>query len=93
MQVNWPARGKRQVSHVYGYYFELDWGVRHHRVPSLEYTQLYDPPNVLPDLDPKGWVSVSASGAYSACIFEYDFTRGARVPSLPSRASARPPCR
>ena len=82
LQVNWPSRGKRQISSLYGYYFELDWGLRHQRLPSLQYTQLYDPPNVLADLDSKGWVSVKASGATDECVFEFDFTRSA----IPRRA-------
>ncbi|XP_076466898.1 uncharacterized protein LOC143298095 isoform X2 [Babylonia areolata] len=74
-EVNWPARGQRRLSQLYGYYFELDWGVRHKRVPSLEYTQLYDPPSVWTDLDDKGWVRVKVAGGTSACVFEYDFSR------------------
>ena len=75
LQVNWPSRGKRQISNLFGYYFELDWGLRHQRLPSLQYTQLYDPPNVITDLDRKGWVSVKADGATNDCVFEFDFTR------------------
>lgn len=71
--VNWPARGKRRVDRLYGYYFETDWGPQHNRLPSLVYIQMYDLPNVLVDLDPKGWVSVKVDGSFNECIFEYDF--------------------
>ncbi|KAK7494594.1 hypothetical protein BaRGS_00014247 [Batillaria attramentaria] len=73
-EVNWPSGGKRQKSSLYGYYFELDWGAENNRVPSLMYTQLYDPPYIQ-QLDNKGWVSVKAQNAANGCIFLYDFTR------------------
>ncbi|KAL4219147.1 hypothetical protein ACF0H5_021729 [Mactra antiquata] len=74
--VDWPKYdGKRQVSSVYGYYFELDWGSHHHRVPSLAYIQMYDPYDVR-DLADKGYIKVSANSGYHTCIFEYDYSRG-----------------
>ncbi|KAK7503101.1 hypothetical protein BaRGS_00005727, partial [Batillaria attramentaria] len=75
--VNWPARGKRRTDESFGYYFETAWGAQHNRVPSLIYTQLWDLPNVLVDLDYKGWVSVKIKDGSSSCIFEYDFTHSA----------------
>nr|KAG5710941.1 hypothetical protein BaRGS_013675 [Batillaria attramentaria] len=77
VEVNWPARGKRRTDESFGYYFETAWGAQHNRVPSLIYTQLWDLPNVLVDLDYKGWVSVKIKDGSSSCIFEYDFTHSA----------------
>ncbi|XP_045196918.2 uncharacterized protein LOC123551787 [Mercenaria mercenaria] len=74
--IDWPnVNGHRVVSQVYGYYFELDWGIQHDRVPSLMYIQMYDPYNVV-ELAQKGYVRVTADGGYHACAFKYDFTRG-----------------
>ncbi|KAL8611492.1 hypothetical protein ACOMHN_014547 [Nucella lapillus] len=75
--IDWPCREKRRLSHLHGYHFELDWGYRHNRVPSLEYTQLYDLPNVLNDLDNKGRIKVKADGDSNVCFFDYDFSRPA----------------
>ncbi|XP_070188815.1 uncharacterized protein [Littorina saxatilis] len=56
-EINWPAvDGTRQISHLGGYYFELDWGYRNNRVPSIEYTQLYDIPMVLLNMNVTGWI-------------------------------------
>ncbi|XP_033741864.1 uncharacterized protein LOC117328443 [Pecten maximus] len=52
---------KRHNSSVYGYYFEGAYGSEHHLVPSLIYTQLFDPYNVM-QLNPKGTVRVKAAG-------------------------------
>lgn len=60
-------------STVYGYYFELDWGIENKRVPSLMYIQMYDPPDIL-NLAPKGHVKITAQGSDYACVFKYDFT-------------------
>jgi hypothetical protein len=76
--VNWPCRGKRRVDKLQGYYFETDWGLQHNRLPSLSYIQMYDFPNVLTDLDPKGWVSVKVTGAYNKCVFVYDYSRSSK---------------
>ena len=74
-QVNWPGvDGKRHISNVYGYYFELDWGIQHQRVPSLEYIQLYDAYDIT-DLRSYGWVNVSVGGGYHSCSFTYDFRK------------------
>lgn len=74
LQIDWPRyTGKREVSQVYGYYFELDWGVEHQRVPSLVYIQMYDPYNIV-DLAEKGYVKVTANSGLHACIFEYDYS-------------------
>lgn len=75
MQVDWPnVNGHRVQSQVYGYYFELDWGIQHHRVPSLMYIQMYDPYDVM-ELAPKGHVKVVAKDSFHACVFSYDFTK------------------
>ena len=58
---------------MHGYYFELDWGIQHDRIPSLMYIQMYDPYDVI-DLAPKGHVTVIAIGSFHACAFTYDFT-------------------
>ncbi|XP_060067521.1 uncharacterized protein LOC132547737 [Ylistrum balloti] len=72
--VSWPDIGhKRHISSVHGYYFEADFGSEHHLVPSLIYTQLYDPYNIM-QLNPKGIVRVKASGTNRACVFTYDYT-------------------
>ncbi|XP_069126924.1 uncharacterized protein [Argopecten irradians] len=72
--VTWPDTGHtRHTSYVHGYYFESAYGSEHHLVPSLIYTQLYDPYNVM-QLNPKGTVRVKAGGANRACIFTYDYT-------------------
>jgi O-glycosyl hydrolase len=59
---------------VHGYYFELDWGIQHQRVPSLMYIQTYDPYDVQ-QLASKGYVKVTADTGYHACAFVYDFTK------------------
>ncbi|KAL5009525.1 hypothetical protein ScPMuIL_011830 [Solemya velum] len=71
--VDWPdENNQRHTDRVNGYYFELDYGQRHDRVPSLQYVQLYDVPNVN-TLNSRGFVVVTADGAYHPCIFTYDF--------------------
>ncbi|KAK3577440.1 hypothetical protein CHS0354_032291 [Potamilus streckersoni] len=71
--IDWPdVSNKRHVDKVYGYYFELDWGIMHHRVPSLEYVQLYDPYNIS-QLRPWGYVKVTVIGNNHPCFFTYDF--------------------
>ncbi|KAL3881306.1 hypothetical protein ACJMK2_027759 [Sinanodonta woodiana] len=71
--VDWPdTSNKRHVDKVYGYYFELDWGIVHHRVPSLEYVQFYDPYNIS-QLRPWGYVKVTVIGNNHPCFFTYDF--------------------
>ncbi|KAJ8315524.1 hypothetical protein KUTeg_007674 [Tegillarca granosa] len=72
--VNWPDRdGQRHImTDVHGYYFELDWGSAHQRLPSLMYTQLYDSYNAL-DLAMSGWVTVQAGGSYHPCTFTFSF--------------------
>lgn len=73
--MEWPkADGQQIKSKVYGYYFELDWGIQHGRVPSLMYIQMYDPYNVV-DLAEKGHVRIMADGSYHACAFTYDFSK------------------
>ncbi|KAH3727093.1 hypothetical protein DPMN_053019 [Dreissena polymorpha] len=73
--IDWPnANGQRTKSNVYGYYFELDWGSQHQRVPSLMYVQTFDPYDVT-KLAPRGVVRVQAGNSYHACVFEYDFTK------------------
>ncbi|XP_033741122.1 uncharacterized protein LOC117327965 [Pecten maximus] len=72
--VTWSDTGHtRHNSSVHGYYFEAAYGSEHHLVPSLIYTQLYDPYNVM-QLNPKGTVRVKAGGANRACVFTYDYT-------------------
>ncbi|OWF50948.1 uncharacterized protein LOC110449847 [Mizuhopecten yessoensis] len=73
--VTWSDIGHtRHNSDVNGYYFEADFGSEHHLVPSLIYTQLYDPYNSM-QLNPKGTVRVKARGANRACVFTYDYTK------------------
>ncbi|XP_045206607.2 uncharacterized protein LOC123558822 [Mercenaria mercenaria] len=74
--IDWPnVNGHRVVSQVHGYYFELDWGIQHDRIPSLMYIQMYDPYDIM-ELAQKGYVKVTADGGYHTCAFKYDFTRG-----------------
>ncbi|XP_062601762.1 uncharacterized protein LOC134263434 [Saccostrea cucullata] len=74
-KIDWPDRdGNRHTSSAYGYYFETDYGLDHGLIPTIIYTQTYDPYNVI-DLADKGYVAVQAGGAYTSCIFEFDFTR------------------
>jgi len=73
-KVDWLDIGHRlHSSDVNGYYFESDYGSQHHLVPSLIYTQLYDPYSIM-QLNPKGHVKVKAKGSYHECIFTYDYT-------------------
>ncbi|CAG2249031.1 unnamed protein product [Mytilus edulis] len=72
-QVDWPDRdGKQHQDHVNGYYFELDYGEQHGLIPSLEYTQLYDPYDVITLAD-HGYVNVKAIGSYHGCSFVFDY--------------------
>ncbi|CAC5369975.1 unnamed protein product [Mytilus coruscus] len=72
-QVDWPDRdGKQHQDHVNGYYFELDYGEQHGLIPSLEYTQLYDPYDVI-SLADHGYVKVQAIGSYHGCSFVFDY--------------------
>ncbi|ESO89240.1 hypothetical protein LOTGIDRAFT_154331 [Lottia gigantea] len=74
-QVNYPTRnGKRQETELYGYYYETDYGVQHDRVPSLQYVQLFDVPDVYTNLAMKGYVEVLATGSYNKCVFVYDYS-------------------
>lgn len=78
-QIDWPDRdGKRQTSDVHGYYFETDYGLDHGLIPTIIYTQTYDPYNVF-DLADKGHVKVKAGGAYHNCIFQFDFTQASET--------------
>ncbi|XP_050391148.1 uncharacterized protein LOC126810221 [Patella vulgata] len=73
-EVDYPTRdGKREHCELYGYYFELDYGIENDRVSSLEYTQLYDVPDVYTNLSPKGYVKVQPKGSNNYCIFVYDY--------------------
>ncbi|XP_069126855.1 uncharacterized protein [Argopecten irradians] len=75
-EVVWPDIGhKRHNDSVFGYYFEADYGSEHHLVPSLVYTQLYDPYSIA-QLNPKGIIRVKSKSAYRACLFTYDYTNG-----------------
>ncbi|XP_013421587.1 uncharacterized protein LOC106181681 [Lingula anatina] len=64
--------GSPRKSDIGGYYFWLDYGVRRHLVPSLQYIMLWD---WLPlrDMAARGYIYVIPYGAYHGCIFEYDF--------------------
>lgn len=53
-----------------GYYFELDYGEKHHLVKGLEYTQLYDIPD-LKDLKRNGTIAVTIPNTAQQCSFDY----------------------
>ncbi|XP_041350900.1 uncharacterized protein LOC121369889 [Gigantopelta aegis] len=73
--IDWPKKdGTRRQDDVYGYYFEMDWGIQHNRVPSLVYVMLYDIPNMNVDLEPKGYVMVTLKDGGHPCVYVYDYS-------------------
>ena len=60
------------MSDVYGYYFEMDWGLEHGRVTSLIYSQLWDMWDAF-DVSMNGTVTVLAEAADKPCEFHYDY--------------------
>lgn len=71
--VEWmDTRGRNRTDAVHGYYFELDYGVTHNLVKSLQYTMLWDIPEMVLALAPKGTIKVSADNARQPCYFDYD---------------------
>lgn len=71
--VEWTnTRGQNITSNIHGYYFELDYGIEHNLVESLEYTMLWDIPQMLQTLAPQGTIKVSAENARQSCYFSYD---------------------
>ncbi|XP_012936102.1 uncharacterized protein LOC106011351 [Aplysia californica] len=71
--VDWTdTRGRSQSTNIYGYYFELDYGAQHNLVKSLEYTMLWDIPQMVTSLAPTGTVHVSGHKALDDCYFDYD---------------------
>ncbi|CAH1798289.1 unnamed protein product [Owenia fusiformis] len=68
--VTWPDRsGKYHSSSIYGYYYEMDYGIAHNLTPDLQYCMLWDflPLNQFAN---HGFVYVSGCG--HPCVFEYD---------------------
>ncbi|XP_013395100.1 uncharacterized protein LOC106162369 [Lingula anatina] len=59
-----------QQSMIHGYYYETDYGVQHHLVPSLQYIMLWD---FLPlnQMKRHGFLYVIPLGANHGCVFEY----------------------
>lgn len=53
-----------------GYYFELDYGEKNHLDKRLEYTQLYDIPN-LRDLKRIGTITITIPNTDQICNFQY----------------------
>ena len=74
LQVNYTLYDNTHKSiSLFGYYFELDYGLQHGLVDSLIYIQLYDIPD-LRDLKRKGEIRVARTdGTGEPCVFNYTF--------------------
>ncbi|KAH9508215.1 hypothetical protein Btru_055040 [Bulinus truncatus] len=71
--VEWTdTRGVKRKNNIHGYLFELNYGQEHNLVRSLQYVMLWDIPEMVTSLAPKGRVKVSAETARQSCYFEYD---------------------
>ena len=63
--------GENKSISLYGYYYELDYGIQHGLVDSLVYIQLYDIPE-LRDLKRNGTIGVARTdGTGEGCYFNY----------------------
>ena len=73
MQMTYSTReGDRVSAEIFGYYFEMDWGIEHGREPSMFYTQCYDMYDAY-DVARKGNVRLQLKDEETYCIFEYDY--------------------
>ena len=64
--------GRRESAQLFGYYFEMDWGIEHGREPSMSYVQCWDTYDAY-DVARKGNVRLQLIGQETYCIFEYDY--------------------
>lgn len=73
LQIDWLDRdGKCYIFDVYGYYFEMDYGLEYGLIFFIIYIQIYDVYNVFDFVD-KGYVGVKVGGVLNDCIFKFDF--------------------
>ncbi|KAK3097383.1 hypothetical protein FSP39_009155 [Pinctada imbricata] len=73
--LDWPDRdGHRHiVNKVYGYYYEVDYGIQHHLIGSMAYIQMFDAYNII-DLADKGYMKIKAEESYHECVLTFDYT-------------------
>ena len=61
----------KTATDVHGYYFDMGYGSENDRLPSMQYSQLYD--IIDADIARAGTLRVQAEGTSTYCISSYDF--------------------